>query len=111
MRITMVKKIKADGAPCRKCADVENRLIESGHLRRIHRIVVADERDAVSEGMQLAALHRVDVAPFFIVEKDDGTARIYTVYLQFLKEVLDAEVGAAEEAAEFLDRNPYVDLL
>lgn len=111
MHITMVKKIKADGSPCRKCADVENRLADAGHLRRIDRIVVADERDPASEGMQLAARHKVDLAPFFIVERDDGTTQVYTIYFRFLKEVLEGETDAAQEAAEILEKNTGVDLL
>jgi len=111
MRITMVKKIKADGSPCRKCADVERRLVDAGHLARIDRIVIADERDPQSEGMRLAAGHGVDLAPFFIVERDDGTTQVYTVYFRFLKEVLEGESDAAQEAAEILDRSPGVDLL
>lgn len=111
MRITMVKKIKADGSPCRKCADVERRLAEGGHLERIDRIVIADERDPASEGMQLAARHAVDLAPFFIVERDDGTTQVYTVYFRFLREILEGETDSAQEAAEILDRSPGVDLL
>jgi len=111
MRITMVKKIKSDGSPCRKCADIERRLTDSGHLQRIDRVVIADERDPESEGMQLAARHGVDVAPYFIVERDDGTTQVYTVYFRFLKEILEGETDAAQEAAEILDRSPGVDLL
>jgi hypothetical protein len=111
MRITMVKKIKADGSPCRKCADVERRLAEGGYLPRIDRVVVADERDPASEGMVLAGLHGVEVAPFFIVERDDGSTQVYTIYFRFLKEVLAGETDAAREAAEILDRSPGVDML
>jgi hypothetical protein len=111
MRITMVKKIKADGSPCRKCADVERRLADGGHLHRIDHVVVADERDPMSEGMQLAARHGIDLAPFFIVERDDGTTQVYTIYFRFLKEVLEGEADAAQEAAEILEKNTGVDLL
>jgi hypothetical protein len=111
MRITMVKKIKADGSPCHKCADVERRLADGGHLRRIDRIVVADESDPASEGMQLAARHQVDLAPFFIIEHDDGTTQVHTIYFRFLKEVLEGEADAAQEVAEILEKNTGVDLL
>ena len=111
MRITMVKKIKADGSACRKCAEVEARLVESGHLYRIDRTVVADERAPESEGMVLARRHGVDVAPFFIVERDDGSTQVYTVYFRFLREVLQDEASPAQEAAEILDRSSGVDLL
>jgi hypothetical protein len=51
-------------------------------------VVVADERDPDSEGMQLAGRYNVDWAPFFIVEDDAGGERIYTSFFHFLKEVL-----------------------
>ena len=64
--ITLVKKIKLDGSPCRKCADVIGRLESGGLMSRIDHVVVADERDAESEGMRLASELGVDAAPFFI---------------------------------------------
>ena len=88
MQITFVKKIKVDGEPCRKCAEVEKRLNDAGMMSRIDEVVIADERDPESAGMALAAKHQVAVAPFFVVSEDDGTERVYTVYFQFLKEVL-----------------------
>jgi len=89
MNITFVKKLKSDGTPCKKCLDVEKRLVKSGHINRIDRIVIADERDPESEGMKLAFQHRVDKAPFFIVE-DAGETVVYTIYMRFLKEVLES---------------------
>ena len=91
MHITFVKKVKADGEPCRKCAEVEKRLNDAGLMSRIDAVVIADERDSQSAGMILAANHQVAVAPFFLVREEDGTERIYTVYFQFLKEALDAK--------------------
>lgn len=111
MRITMVKKILADGSPCRKCADVETRLHDGGHLSRIYRVVIADERDPGSEGTRLAQRHNVDLAPFFIVEQDDGTTRVYTIFLRFLREVLQAEASAADEVREIMERGPNLDFL
>jgi hypothetical protein len=105
MLITLVKKIKADGAPCRKCAEVEQRLKDSNLWHRIDRAVVADERDPESEGMRLAAQHQVDQAPFFIVEEDGKPPRIYTVYFRFVKEVLNAKTSEQEELAEVMERN------
>lgn len=111
MHITMVKKILADGSPCRKCAEVESRLREGGHLQRIDRFVVADERDPAGEGMQLARRHGVDLAPFFIVEDDDGTTRVYTIFLRFLREVLHGGGSTEEEAREIIERGPNLDFL
>lgn len=92
MKITFVKKIKADGLPCKKCLEVEQRLRDSDLMDRIDQVVIADERDPQSDGMQLAAKHQVDRAPFFIVENEDGNEMIYTIYFQFVKEVLNGQV-------------------
>lgn len=91
MKITLVKKIKADGSPCAKCADVENRLVKGDHMLSIDEVIVADERDPDSKGMQLARQYNVELAPFFIVESDSGQIEIYTVYFKFLKEVLQSK--------------------
>lgn len=90
MTITMVKKVLADGSPCRKCADVMAKLEQSGHIERIAKIVIADETDPNSEGMKLAREYNVDRAPFFIVQEDNRAAKIYTVYYKLVLEVLDA---------------------
>lgn len=103
MKITLVKKILVDGTPCRKCADVLEKLEQGGHMDRIDEIVVADERDTSSPGMQLAQQLQVDRAPFFIVEQDGRAPRIYTVYLKFVKEVLEQESSAEDEAREIME--------
>ena len=99
MKITLVKKIKADGSPCRKCADVEKRLLDSGQMESIDEVAIADERDPSSLGMLLAKQHQVELAPFFLVESDDGTISIYTVYFQFVKEVLQATSSSTPKVA------------
>jgi len=88
-KITMVKKIKQDGSPCKKCAEVEQRLIESHLINKIDEIVIADERDAESPGMQLAREFNVEHAPFFIIEENGKAAQIHTVYFKLVKEVLE----------------------
>ena len=111
-RITFVKKVLANGEPCPKCADVEQRLRASGHMDAIDRTVVADERDPDSEGMGIAAEHDVKLAPFFMVE-EGGETRVYTVYFRFVREVLGGG-GAArpkQEAEEILRANPDLDLV
>ena len=110
MHITFVKKILANGEPCTKCADVQQRLESSGQIDAIHRVVIADERDPHSEGMRLAATHGVEVAPFFIVEDGDRTT-VYTVYLRFAREVLGGKSQRVEEAQEVLRANPDLDFL
>ena len=111
MYITMVKKVKTDGSSCRKCAEVEMRLEQSGLLHKIDQVIIADERDPGSEGMQLARKHQVELAPFFIVKNNDGTEIIYTVYFRFVKEILQKNIPDSEEIAELMDRNPDLDYI
>ncbi|GAA5523615.1 hypothetical protein Maes01_00163 [Microbulbifer aestuariivivens] len=88
MRITLVKKILADGSPCAKCRDVEEKLRENDQLRLIDETIIADERDSDSPGLALAREHQVNRAPFFLVEEEGQEPRVYTVYFKFVKEVL-----------------------
>jgi hypothetical protein len=108
MDVTFVKKITSEGKPCRKCAEVEERLRAAGLTDRIGRVVIADERDPDSEGMRLAAELGVASAPFFIVVQG-GRRVVYTSYVQLLKEVLQASPTEEEEAVE-LARRDDVDL-
>lgn len=108
--VTLVKKIKEDGSPCRKCAEVEDRLQTAGLMSKIDRVVIADERDPASEGMRLAAELGVEAAPFFIVVKD-GVQTVYTSYVKVLKEVLTATTTEEEEAKEILERSDDLDFL
>lgn len=111
MKITLVKKILSNGQPCPKCVDVEEKLKSSGQMERIDEVLVADERDEASPGMQLAAELNVSRAPFFVVERDDGSREVYTVYLKFVKEVLGQNHSAADEAREILDNSNDLDFL
>ncbi|UTF60590.1 hypothetical protein [Gilvimarinus sp. DA14] len=90
MKITLVKKILRSGSACRKCIEVQNKLEESGQLDRIDQILEAREDDPQSPGMLLAQQYEVDRAPFFIVEEEGKPARVYTVYMKFVAEVLEA---------------------
>ena len=111
MRISMIKKIKEDGAPCRKCVEVEQRLREAGLLPRIDQVIIADERDPDSAGMRLAAQYGIEHAPFFLVEEEGAPPHIYTVYLKFLKEVLGSESTEHDEIRDIVDNNPDLDYL
>ena len=87
--ITLVKKILENGEPCKKCAEVQARLEQSGQMDAIDEVLIADERDPESEGMKLAQSLQVDRAPFFVVrETPDAEPLVYTVYFKFAKEVL-----------------------
>ncbi|MGI1678002.1 MAG: hypothetical protein K6L75_04670 [Cellvibrionaceae bacterium] len=111
MKITLVKKILADGSPCKKCADVIGKLEESGHIKSINEVLVADERDEASAGMALAKELNVERAPFFVVERDGQAPEVYTVYLKFVKEVLSEEQSAADEAREIMDNAADLDFI
>ncbi len=111
MKITLVKKILADGSPCKKCGDVLGRLEDSGQMASIDEVIIADERDPTSPGMLLAAEYSVDRAPFFVVENDDGKVDIYTVYFKFVKDVLEQKTEEKDEMKEILDQNPDLDFL
>lgn len=89
MKITMVKKIMADGNLCKKCQEVQERLENSGHINRIDQFVTAVDGDPDSTGNLLAELHQVDKAPFFIVEEEGSEPAIYTIYFKLVKEVLE----------------------
>ena len=91
MKITMVKKILADGSPCQKCSQVMEKLESSGHIKSIDRIIEAREDDPGSEGMQLSMLLGVDKAPFFVVDRDGEAPEVFTIYFKLVKDVLEAE--------------------
>ncbi len=82
--ITFVKKILANGEMCKKCQEVSDRLSSEGLIEHINQIVIADERDADSQGMQLARQHQVARAPFFLVE-ENGETTVYDIYFKFKK--------------------------
>ncbi len=110
-KITLVKKILKDGSPCKKCADVLDRLESSDQIQFINEIIIADERDDSSEGMVLARKHNVDRAPFFIVEEEGKPAKIYTVYMKFVKEVLHQKIDESEAINEILENNENLNYL
>lgn len=111
MKITLVKKVLADGSPCKKCGDVLEKLENSGQMSRIDAIVTADERDPSSEGMRIAKQYNVDRAPFFVVEQDGQEAQIYTVYLKFVKEILEQDTNETDELKEIMQNNSDLDFL
>ncbi|MEX0607227.1 MAG: hypothetical protein WD382_10375 [Halofilum sp. (in: g-proteobacteria)] len=111
MTITMVEKVLADGSPCRKCADVRDRLERDGLSDRIDRILVADERDPDSEGQRIAEHHDVERAPFFVVERPGEPTQIYTIYMRLRREVLDGEADERAEASELMAKTPDLDFV
>jgi phosphoadenosine phosphosulfate reductase len=87
MTITMVKKVLADGSPCRKCVQAEEMLRRRKLWDRIDSIVIADDRDPASEGFIRAKALGIDSAPFFLVSQEDGE-KVYTSPLELIREVL-----------------------
>ena len=110
LHITLVKKILANGDPCKKCKDVEDRLKQAGHWERIDEVVIADERDANSPGNRLAEELGVTLAPFFVVAQDNEV-RVYTLFFKFLKEVIEAPTATREADQELLENNPDLDFI
>ena len=99
MRITMVKKILADGSDCRKCEEATAHLQSRGLWSRIDEVIWADEKDPASPGMVLGAHHGVTTAPFFIVRDDEGRETVYGSVLQLVRERLGQAVTTAQHAA------------
>ena len=111
MKITFVKKILKDGSPCAKCADVSDLLEKNKQMDSINETLIADERDPQSAGMILATKYKVERAPFFVVEQDNGQVDIYTVYYKFAKEVLAQTGNEKDENQELLRNNSDLDFL
>jgi phosphoadenosine phosphosulfate reductase len=85
----MVKKQLADGSACNKCAQAEELLKRRGLWERIDEVVWAVENDPSSPGLVLAERFGIDVAPFFVVQTDDGSERAYDSVLRLIKELPD----------------------
>ena len=111
MKITLVKKIELDGSLCKKCEEVQQKMEESGQIDQIDEILIADERDPSSPGMELASLYNVERAPFFLVEREGEAPEIHTVYFKFIKEVLNQKTREEDELKEILNDNPDLDFL
>jgi thioredoxin-dependent adenylylsulfate APS reductase len=97
MHVTMIKKELADGSPCKKCRDAEDVLRRRGLWEQIDEVVVAKESDPASHGMKLAAAHRVELAPFFIV-KDGEREVVYTSVIELMRERLASPMSAPPPA-------------
>lgn len=102
MSILMVKKILLDGSACPKCAQAEQMLRKRGYWDRIDSVVFAEEGNKESPGMKLAAEHDIELAPFFIVRKENEPERVYTRVLEFMKKEF-AGSDPADRMSEELD--------
>lgn len=111
MKITFVKKILNDGLPCKKCIDVSEKLEVNGQMKHIDEVLTADVRDPKSAGMELASQLDIDRAPFFVVEENDKEPVVYTVYMKFVKEVLNQKTEERDELSEIMSNNDDLDFL
>lgn len=89
-KIIFVKKLLEDGSPCPKCLEVQDRIEQEGLMHRLDEILIADVRDPQSPGFVLAQSLEVTRAPFFVVEHSDGRQEVHTIFIKFLREVLQA---------------------
>lgn len=112
MHIKLVQKIKLDGNPCRKSARVLNDIKKLNLLEKIDEIIDADERNKLnSEGFNLASQYQISSAPFFIVENDEGSTRVYAEYYHFMKDVFQISISEKEEISEIMAQNPDLDYI
>jgi len=112
--VIFVKKILANGELCKKCAQVNQRLLEDDLFDNIDQIIIADERNTESEGLRLAQQYDVDRAPFFVVEREDGNTEVYDIYLKFKKAVAKSDAQAketTEDLIDLIDQHPELDYI
>ena len=94
--LTMVKKMTADGAACRKCLLVEKQMARDGLRGHIDRVVYT----GTAEGDRLVDRHAVQVAPFFVSRADDGAETVYTSYLRMRRDIGGSGSSDAEAVEE-----------
>ena len=83
-KVAFVKKKLETGEWCAKCNDVSARLEKDGTSKFFDHIAVADVNDPKSEGIQLALKHKVERAPFFIVnDTETNSVEVFDVYFKF----------------------------
>ena len=87
------------------------RLERDGYIKKINKIVIADENDKNSVGQKLAKKYAIERAPFFIVEDGKNGVAIYTVYFKFIKEIFGGKATENEIAKDIVDDNDYLDFI
>ena len=97
MRVAMVKKRLADGSECRKCQEATAYLQSRGLWSKVDDVIWAQEDDASSPGMVLAARLAVANAPFFVVSDEKGET-VYLSVLQLVRDRFGTTVTTAERA-------------
>ena len=71
----------------------------------------ADENDENSAGQKLAKKYEVERAPFFIVEDEQNSITIYTVYFKFIKEIFGGKTTESDIAKDILDADNNLDFI
>ncbi len=99
LRVTMVKKRLVSGEPCQKCKQAEELLRRRGLWDLVDEVVVAEEGQPDSRGMQLAAEHGVDLAPFYIVTDEGRAPRVITATMEVVKLLAAALAGETPDSA------------
>src|SRR5262245_32877545 len=94
-KVTMVKKLLANGEPCAKCAQAQELLERRGLWDQIDEVVWAQEGDPESAGARLAQRHQVELAPFFIISEPGQGERVITSTLKLVQELSAARPSAA----------------
>lgn len=103
--VIFVKKILADGEPCRKCRDIEARLHKDGLIHHLDETLLAREDEPDNAGARLASDHGVQQAPFFVLRYPDGQERVIESYLAF-KRWFSSSDTAAQDLADTVDQHP-----
>jgi len=99
-KITMVKKLLANGEPCAKCSQAQELLERRGLWDQIDEVVWAREGDPASPGAQLAQRHQVELAPFFVISEDGQGDRVVTSTLKLVQELSATRGSAAAGGAK-----------
>lgn len=102
-KITMVKKLLASGEPCAKCVQAQELLERRGLWNQIDEVVWANENDPSSPGARLAELHRVELAPFFVISETGREDRVVTSTLKLAQELGAPPASAAPALVELSD--------
>ena len=99
MQVTMVKKVLADGSPCKKCQEASDKLAAMNLDDQIDRILeVHEARPGEGEGAAFAARFEVDRAPFFVVE-EEGNERVILSVMQLIRKVLEPRKASGTVAS------------
>lgn len=105
LTVLFVKKVLADGEPCRKCREVEERLRKDGLMPRVDAVLLARDDDPDSPGASLAGRHGVQRAPFFVLRFPDGEERVIESYLAF-KQWFSSSETTVRDLADTVDEHP-----